>query len=302
MMNPRRLLSGLALAAVASAVYVWQSHLRQSSSETQSAASTAPQRIASMALASDEVLAELVPLDRIACVTRFADDAEISNVAGFYPSDIPRLQEGSAEQILAFQPDLVCVASFNSADFLKVIKHAGLAAFRNDYCDSIDEIEHGILELGSRVGEPARARQLVGRMRDRRQHLADRLRGVSERPRVLFWSAGFTAGRNTTIDDIIREGGGLNVALEQDLEGSAAISPEAVIAANPDYVLLCQWSADDREGRIENHPLLRNLPAVREQRVVSVQGKYLTAISQHVVEGAERLAQALHAECFDADR
>ena len=89
------------------------------------------------------------------------------------------------------------------------------------------EIEAGLIRLGERVGEPARARELVERMRERRRRLADRLRDVSHRPRVLFWSAGFTAGRGSTIDEVIREGGGVNVAAELDLEGSAGAGPRA---------------------------------------------------------------------------
>jgi iron complex transport system substrate-binding protein len=38
----------------------------------------APVRIASLTLATDEMLAELVPTERIVCVTYLADDPEIS--------------------------------------------------------------------------------------------------------------------------------------------------------------------------------------------------------------------------------
>ena len=115
---------------------------------------------------------------------------------------------------------------------------------------------------------------------------------------MLFWSAGFTAGKRSTIDDIIREAGAVNVAAEKNLTGSAAICPEQVIAADPEYILLCRWSGDEREGRIENHPLLRNLQAVQEKRVLAVEGRYLTSVSQFVVDGAERLAAQLHPERF----
>src|SRR5262249_42878670 len=135
----------------------------------------------------------------------------------------------------------------------------------------------------------------------RRKQLAKRLHEVANRPRVLYWSAGFTAGHRSTIDDIIREAGGINVATERRLEESAEISPEQVIAADPEYILLSKWSTDDREGRIENHPLLRNLRAVKEQRVITIEGRYLTSVSHFVVEGAERLARKLHPDRFEKD-
>jgi iron complex transport system substrate-binding protein len=246
------------------------------------------------------MLPELVPIERIAGVTHLVDDGEISNVAGRYPASIPRLRDTSVERVLGLVPDLVCVAPYNSADFLKVLERSGLTVYRNEAFHSLDEIEAGITALGERVGEPERGRALAEQMRIRRRQLADRLRDVPHRPRVLYWSAGFTSGRQTTIDDIIREAGGINVAAERGVQGPAEIAPEQVIASDPEFILLGQWSADERVNRIENHPLLRNLGAVREHRVILIEGRYLLSVSHHAVAGAEQLARKLHAKCFDA--
>jgi iron complex transport system substrate-binding protein len=257
-----------------------------------------PRRIASVTLGTDEILAELVPAERVVCVTYLVDDPEISNVPGRYPERIPRLREANSERIIDLNADLVCVAPYNSADFLKVLERSGLAIYRNDAYHSIDAIEIGILALGDRVGEPVRADEIVGRMRARRQRLAERLRDVSKRPRVLYWSAGFTAGRGSTIDDVIREAGGINIAAERK-DQSAEISPEQVIAADPDYILSSKWFADERNNAIENHPLLRSLRAVAEKRVIAIEARFLTTVSQFVVEGEERLARRLHPDRFE---
>ena len=86
----------------------------------------------------------------------------------------------------------------------------------------------------------------------------------------------------------------MNVAAELGLEGSAEISPERVVAADPEIVLLSRWKADERQSQVANHPILRQLRAVRESRVIAIEGRYLTSVSQFVVEGAERSARALH--------
>jgi iron complex transport system substrate-binding protein len=262
------------------------------------AAGSSPRRIASLTLATDELLAELVPVERIACVTYLADDPQISNVPGVYPPRIPRFRDTDPERIIALNPDLVCVAAYNSADFLQMLERSGLPVHRNEAYRSMDQIEAGILDLGRRVGEPTRAREMADRLRARRQALAERLRGIARRPGVLHWSAGFTSGRDTTIDDIVREAGGVTLAAERTIRGPAEIAPEQVIAIDPDIVLQARWSADERDNGIEHHPLLRHLRAVRENRVIVIDGRYLTAVSQHVVEGAERLARQLHPDCF----
>jgi iron complex transport system substrate-binding protein len=293
-MSARRWIGAAAAAALLVAVALWRVSVSSTPADAPGGAARKPVRIASLTLGTDEILSELVSPERVVCVTSLADDREISNVAHFYPAHISRLRDSDPERIIGLNPDLVCVAPYNSADFLKVMERSGLPVFRNEAVDGMDPIEAAILDIGKRVGEEDRAQELVARMRGRRQRLAAQLQGITRRPRVLFWSAGFTAGTQTTIDDIIRAAGGVNVAAERKLTGSAAISPEQVIAADPDYILLSQWTADAREGRIENHPLLRNLRAVQEKRVLSIEARYLTAVSQFVVDGAERLAAQLH--------
>jgi iron complex transport system substrate-binding protein len=247
------------------------------------------------------MLVDLVPTDRVFAITALADDPGISNVSGRYPKGILRVHDANPERIIALSPDLVCVAPYNSADSLKLLERSGLPIYRNDSVHSMAEIEAGLEQLGKRVGEPDRARALVERMRGRRRRLADQLRAVSRRPRVLFWSAGFTAGRGSTIDELIREGGGVNVAAELDLEGSAELAPERVVAADPEVVLVAYWKADDRQGQVASHPILRRLPAVREGRVVAIESRYLTSVSPFVVEAAERLGRALHPERFSGE-
>lgn len=260
-------------------------------------AQNAPQRIASLTLASDELLCELVPLERVVGVTHLVDDGEISNVVGRYPASVPRLKDKDAERIIGLRPDLVFVAPYNSADFLQVLERSGLPAYRNEAVHSLDEIQEGIAALGQRVGEPQRARALVEQVQGRRQQLTQQVANV-KRPRVLFWSAGYTAGTGTTIDEIIRVAGGANLAADRGMKGSAQIAPEQVIAADPEYVLAARWSGDEHDREIEKHALLRDLRAVREGRVIVISGRHLLSVSHHVMTGAEQLARRLHPECF----
>ncbi|HYT90517.1 MAG TPA: ABC transporter substrate-binding protein, partial [Gemmataceae bacterium] len=277
---------------------VWSGCTRSPPSGDAPAGPASPRRIVSLTLATDEMLAELVPIERMAGVTQLADDPDISNIAGRYPASIPRLRDADPERVIALGPDLVCVAPYNTADALKLLERAGLSIYRNEALHSLDEIEAGVRKLGGRVGAAEAAERLVERMQTRRRALAQSLANLARRPRVLFWSGGYTAGKRTTIDDVIREAGAVNVATELGLEGNVEIAPERVVAADPEIILEPRWAAYQGQGQIASHPILRQLQAVRKGRVLSIEGRYLSSLSQFAVEGVERLARRLHPECF----
>jgi iron complex transport system substrate-binding protein len=257
-----------------------------------------PTRIISLTLATDEVLSELVTLDRVVGISakHLVDDPEISNVAGYYPTEVPRLTAGDLERVIGLAPDLVLLAPYNTADHVRLLERADLPIHRYAALHSFDEIEASIRELGVRVDEREKAEALAARFRKRREALARRLEGA-KRPRVLYWTAGYTAGANTTQHDLILAAGGTNVAADRGVEGHVPIDAERLIADNPDFILVPRWSGDAAlKTPLDQHPVLRDLPAVKEGRVVYLPEKWLSSVSQFAIEGSERLARVLHPE------
>jgi len=256
-----------------------------------------PMRIASVMLATDEILFDLVGLDRLAAVTVYADKEGYSNLVGRLPKHVPRVR-GEIESILSVRPDLVCVSQFNRADFIELIKRAGLPCFRNEQFHTIAEIRTGIRRLGQVVGEPERARRMVQQMDTCLEGVRKRLVGVTARPRVLHWSGGWTSGTRTTVHDMIEAAGGRNAAAEIGLEGPTQIATEQVLKLDPDYVLVCEGPNAMAFAAIEEHPVLRRIGAVRHQRVIRMPGRYLLTVSHHLVKGVAFLARRLHPKRF----
>ncbi len=254
-----------------------------------------PKRICSLTLATDEMLAALVEPERVVGVSRFVDSAGISNVVGRYPASIPRIR-ADLERIIALRPDLVCVASYNTADFLELLGKSNLPVFKHGDTNSLAGVMQALTALGERVGAQARAKRVVADMERRLSELRTALDSLSVRPKVLYWSDGWTAGGRTTVGEMIERAGGVNVAA--DLEGMKELSIERALAADPDVLLLVAWQAGKPATAEDLPPTLRALRAVREGRVLSVEGRYLSAVSQFAVDGAEHLARKLHPECF----
>jgi iron complex transport system substrate-binding protein len=250
-----------------------------------------PQRIASMNLTADEILVELVPLDRLVAATAAADDAGTSNVVGRIPAGIARFRRAEMERLLALSPDLVVVSEYTDADFLRLVELSGLRVHRMRGLDSLPGFRAAILDLGRAVGAEAAAGRLVARYDAVLAELGRRLMGTA-RPRLLYWAGGMTAGARTAIGGLIEAAGAVNVGREMGLEGIAPVGAERAFVADPDAVLVGEgWKSVEA---LEAHPLLSQMRAVRQKRIVAMPTELLVTLSHHAAEACWYLAWSLH--------
>jgi iron complex transport system substrate-binding protein len=255
-----------------------------------------PARIVSVTLATDEILLALVEPPRLLGVTYLAVDERLSNVTQ-EAAAIPHKVRADPEQIIALQPDLVFVASFLRGEFIRLLQAAGLVLFQFQEYDSIAEIQQNIRLIGQVVGEEAKAEALVLAMQARLQTLAERLRPIGERPRVLYWgSHGYTAGRLTSMDDLITHAGGENLAATYGIIGPANLSAEQVLAMNPQVIVSGSLDQGAQRGlpAALMHPALQGTDAVQHGKAYIIPSRYLVAISQFIVDGVEEFARVLH--------
>src|SRR5262245_36571089 len=245
------------------------------------------------------MLVEILPIERLVAVTVFADEKGTSNILGRVPPGVVRFPKTDMERLVAVRPDLVVVSEYTDADFLKLLERSGLRYHRMEGLATLSGIRAAIVGLGVAVGEQDAARRLAGRFDERLGDLARRLQGV-KRPRVMYWSSPFTAGDETTIGAIIEAAGGVNVGREMGLTGIQAIGAERAFVADPDYVLVGSWEGS--AGSLKDNPLLAQMKAVREGRVVVMPSELLVAVSQHVAEACWYLAAALHPGRVTLDR
>jgi len=254
-------------------------------------ASPVPLRVASLNLTADEVLVEILPPERLAAVTSFADQRGTSNIVGRVPPSVPRFPKADLERLVALHPDLVVVSEYTDPDFLALLERSGLRYHRMEGLRSLAGYRQAILDLGRAVGGPAAAERLVRRYDAVLADLGRRLAGV-ERPRVLYWASGMTAGGDSAIGALIESAGARNVGAELGVAGIASVGAEKVFVADPDVVLIGVWPGV-REALVHD-PLLSRMRAVRESHVVEMPTELLVTVSQHAAEGSWYLAHALH--------
>ena len=101
------------------------------------------------------------------------------------------------------------------------------------------------------------------------------------------------AGRNTAADGIIRLAGGVNAI--DAYEGYKQISDEAVIAANPDTVLVMQRQQDPLDAKtVFAHAAFTMTPAAAQKSFVAMDGLYLLGFGPRTAAAARDLAAQLY--------
>jgi iron complex transport system substrate-binding protein len=259
-----------------------------------------PVRIVSQALSSDEMLFPMVAPERLVGLSTFSRDPKYSNVlseATGHPA--PSIE--SAEDIVRLRPDLIFVTTYSRAEMVQVLEASGAPVYRLANFDDLDGVVTNLRRLGAAVGEEAAAERIVGEMQRRLAAVATRRAG-RPRLRVLSFSGGFTAGRGTTFDDIVRRAGGINEAAARGIEKFPRLSEEQVLAWNPDVLVAgaLPGEAEAVRRRLLNGPGTGQTTAGRRNQIVLMEMRHLLAVSQHVVDAVEQLADRLDA--FQAAR
>lgn len=261
------------------------------------AADKPPARIASLNLAGDEILVELITPDRLVMVTTFADDPEMSNIVGRVPTGIPRVTRAKMERLVELRPELVVVSEFTEADFLHLLTTSKLKYHRVQV-PSLESVPAAITALGDAVGALGAAADLVALHRRTLGELERRLEGA-KRPRVLYWMEPYTAGKSTVMHDVLEAAGAVNLAAELGVTGFAPLPAERAFAADPEWVVIRKEGT--ARAALLAHPVLSRLAAVKAGRIVEVPGRFLSTLTHHTAAAAELIARGLHPERFPKD-
>ncbi len=247
-----------------------------------------PVRIASTTEGTDEILSALVPRKNVVMVTTFASQPLYSNVVG-WAKGIRAINQVNAEQVLSVKPDLVLMASYNSPGVVAQIEQTGAPVFEFANFNSIRDIEANIALVGRLVGQQPRADRVVQAMK---KQLGVISHDVAQQHRVTvldYSSYGYAAGKNTTVDSIIRHAGGINAA--SNISGWKMITDEEIVKMNPQVIIDARG---DSLAKIIHNPALASVAAIKNHRVYYVNGAELSAVSQYIVRGVRDVAHTLY--------
>jgi len=220
-----------------------------------------PRAIVSLNVCADALLLALADRAQVGAVTVYAADRGMSVVAAA-ARGMPTTR-GTAEELLTLGPALILAAPYQVA-----ARHALLPAARIVAVPEANDpaqIAANIRTVAAAVGHPDRAPPLIAPLI---ALLGARLPPVtrSRAPVVAqYQRGGYLAGTGTLVDDLIRRAGARNLAGVLGRPPLSRLGLEAIIAAQPDYLLVERpGGGGDRGAALLDHPALaRAFPANR---------------------------------------
>lgn len=256
-----------------------------------------PQRIVSINLCTDELLLRLVGPERVAALTKFSADPEVSTVAS-RAKDLKRIQ-GGIENVQACGPDLLLGGRFSNKETLRFFARSGISVLTFGIPKNFEDIYADIRKLAAAVGEPVQGERMIAEMQAELAKLkpeagvgaiSPEKKFVPKRA-VFFQSDNYVPGAGTFENAVMEAAGLWNVAVELGIRDYGRMGLEELIRARPDVIILSseQTKSPTIRGEVLSHPAIKKaLPGVK---TVTLPTLYLNCGSPVSVEAVRILVK-----------
>ena len=196
------------------------------------------------------------------------------------------------ETVVDLDPDLVIAPAIIAQEDVQALRDSGLTVYRENAATSIQDVKNRTTTTGQLLGACDAADETVAWMDERLSVIEDSTEG-EETPSVFYWlGGGYTAGSGTFQGDLLQLAGADNAAANMGISGWAAAEPEAIVAEDPDYILVSEGSSLP-----EDHPI-QETTAAQEGNVITVDGNYWNQPAPRIVLAVEEVTQQLHNESY----
>jgi iron complex transport system substrate-binding protein len=257
-----------------------------------------PKRIISLVPNVTEILFAIGAGPQVVAVSTY--DVEPPEVRSL--PTVGALIDPDTERIISLRPDLV-VTYGSQADLQEQLKRASIP-FVDYRHGGLDHIMVTMRALGARTGHVDQAERVARGLQAGIDAVRSRVAG-KPRPRTLLVFGRepgslrniYASGGRGFLHDMLVAAGGEDVLNDIERE-SAQVSTEMILARKPDVILELNASTRlndaDLKAVLDPWMTLSSVPAVRNKRVIILNGPGLTVPGPRVLDGIEKMAKALH--------
>jgi len=267
-----------------------------------------PMRILNYAFWLDDIVLGLVPPERLVGIDHLADDPNSSNIVGIAAQIPVKLNQPSAEQVMALRPDVVFLDAGRDAAVAESLRDLGIRVVACEKPRSADEVRATVQLVAAALGEEEKGGALIAAYDAACQALADRVAAIppAERKTVLVISMSPTFGnRGGLFDHLCTMAGVVNGAAEIGLEEGQSLTKEHILAVNPDVLIVPVWNdhgsydIDKFNREYLDDPALQTVQAIRTQQIVRPREGYIYNASQDMVFGAQNIAHMAYGDLVE---
>ncbi len=215
----------------------------------------------------------------------------------------------NTEAIIALRPDLVITdGTIGPIDVLLQLRDAGIAVVFVDTDPSLDGVGELARQVAAALGSPEAGELLASRLDGEMAAKVDEIAAIAptgdSRLRMMFLylrgSAGiyYLFGKESGADVLIESLGGIDVAGEIGWDGMKPMTDEALIAANPDLILVMTdglASVGGVDGLLESKPAIALTLAGQNKRFVDMADGEILSFGPRTSGVLDALARAIYA-------
>jgi len=246
----------------------------------------------------------------------FGDSLVGRDVSTTFPGseDLPLVTTGghtiNAEAVLALRPSLVVTdGTIGPRDVLEQLREAGVDVVFVDSAPSFAGAEELARQVAAALGAPDGGDRLAADIRDSVASKVAEIAAIApadaaDRVRVMFLylrgGAGvyYLFGEESGADELIEGLSAVDVAAEIGWEGMKPMTDEALVAADPDLVLVMTdglASAGGVDGLLASHPALALTTAGQHRRFVDMADGVVLGFGPRSAAVLDALARAVYA-------
>lgn len=205
----------------------------------------------------------------------------------------------SAEGVLSLEPQVLIATQDSGPDkILRQIEAAGVKVLRYSAEPDLNSVREKILAVAKLVDRETQGERLWQNIEHDVTVARINLTQIEKRVKVLFvlsMASGspVVSGADTQAAEMIRLAGGINAV--QGFSGYKPMPIEAVIAAQPDIVLMMNRTGDHGASKtLLQGPGFSMTPAGKNQRLVTMDGMKMLGFGPRIAEAISALGRAFY--------
>lgn len=217
--------------------------------------------------------------------------------------DVGYVRRLSPEGVLSVAPDLILSeAGAGPVETLDLLREASIPFIEMPEGFTADAVEAKILAVAEALNVPQKGAELASQVRADFDAARTAAEAATEAPKRVLFVLSLAGGRmtaagtNTSAAAIIELAGGVNAI--EGVEGYKQMSEEAILAAQPDVILMMDRVGDHSvsDEDLFAHPALSTSPAAENDAVIRMNGLLLLGFGPRVGQAIRDLSEHLHSQ------